>query len=134
VGFGGSEAVISWRQCGRADGICQIARLQNWTGNSCQKQDNSGIPTQNVNLSDQQADFIRQSVGNGRFRNVSEVVRAGLRLLEQQKQIDRLKLRTLRRISKQAFDEIDRGDFELADDLDGFMARFGRKGRSTIAR
>ena len=42
------------------------------------------MPTQNVNLQDHQADFIRERVRMGRFQNASEVVRAGLRLLEQQ--------------------------------------------------
>ncbi len=40
------------------------------------------MPTQNVNLADHHANFIRSSVDSGRYRNASEVVRAGLRLLE----------------------------------------------------
>ena len=41
------------------------------------------MPTQNVNLPDFQAKFIQKRIKAGRYKNASEVVRAGLRLLEQ---------------------------------------------------
>lgn len=40
--------------------------------------------------------FIREQVKSGRFNNVSEVVRAGLRLLEEQEQRRQLELESLR--------------------------------------
>lgn len=40
--------------------------------------------------------FIREQVQSGRFNNVSEVVRAGLRLLEEQEQRKQLELEALR--------------------------------------
>ena len=40
--------------------------------------------------------FTREQVLSGRFNNVSEVVRAGLRLLEQQEQRNQLELEALR--------------------------------------
>lgn len=40
--------------------------------------------------------FIREQVQSGRFNNLSEVVRAGLRLLEQQEQRNQLELEALR--------------------------------------
>jgi antitoxin ParD1/3/4 len=94
------------------------------------------MPTQNVNLSDQQAKFIRQSVDGGDYRNASEVVRAGLRLLKQQQESERLKLRRLRQIARQAFDEIDQGDFELVDpkDLDEFIEKIDSKSRTSKSR
>jgi len=41
-------------------------------------------------------DFIRHQVRTGRFNNVSEVVRAGLRLLEESEQRRQLELEALR--------------------------------------
>jgi len=81
------------------------------------------MPTQNVNLPDRQADFIRRRVAEGRYQNASEVVRAGLRLLEQREREDQLKLRNLRRLVKEGFDQIDRGEYEVVtpDSLDAFM-------------
>lgn len=85
------------------------------------------MPTQNVNLPDHLADFIRQKVEGGRYKNASEVVRAGLRLLEQQEAEDELKLEALRRLAKEGFDAIDRGEFETItpDTLDEFMDSVG---------
>jgi antitoxin ParD1/3/4 len=40
--------------------------------------------------------FVKQQVNSGRFNNVSEVVRAGLRLLEDQEQIKAVQLHELR--------------------------------------
>lgn len=52
------------------------------------------MPT-SVALSPHFESFVKEQVSNGRFNNVSEVVRAGLRLLEDQEQLKALKLREL---------------------------------------
>jgi antitoxin ParD1/3/4 len=53
------------------------------------------MPTQNVNLPDFQAEFIQARIKAGRDKNASEVVRAGLRLLEQHEAENALKLRAM---------------------------------------
>ena len=80
------------------------------------------MPTANVSLSQQQAAFIKQSIDGGRFQNASEVVRAGLHLLAQQAEQDRLKVQVLKKLAKQGFDEIDRGEVELI--TQGTLGRF----------
>ena len=40
------------------------------------------MPTRNVVLTEPQADLVRELVDSGRYQNASEVIRAGLRLLE----------------------------------------------------
>ena len=53
------------------------------------------MPT-SVALSKHFETFVRDQVESGRFNNVSEVVRAGLRLLEDQEQVNDMKLAELR--------------------------------------
>lgn len=53
------------------------------------------MPT-SVALSPHFESFVKQQVTTGRFNNVSEVVRAGLRLLEDQEQLKSLQLQELR--------------------------------------
>ncbi len=53
------------------------------------------MPT-SVALSPYFESFVKQQVNSGRFNNVSEVVRAGLRLLEDQEQAQALKVQELR--------------------------------------
>jgi len=68
------------------------------------------MPARNVNLTDHHQSFIEESVQSGRFSNASEVVREGLRLLEQKEAEDREKLKWLRRATKDVLEEFDRGD------------------------
>jgi antitoxin ParD1/3/4 len=102
-------------------------------GKCCQVSDNTFMATQNVSLSAKQSKFIRRRVRGGDYRNASEVVRAGLRLLEQHEEEDKLKLRALRRVAKEAFREIDRGEFEIVEPqkLDKFMKRLEAKARQS---
>lgn len=53
------------------------------------------MPT-SVALSTHFKDFVRQQVDSGRYNNVSEVIRAGLRLLETQEAEQEAKLQRLR--------------------------------------
>ena len=54
------------------------------------------MPTRNVNLTEHFDRFIETGITSGRFSNASEVVREGLRLLEQHEQEDRAKVEWLR--------------------------------------
>jgi antitoxin ParD1/3/4 len=69
------------------------------------------MPTRNVNLTEHLDQFIETGITSGRFSNASEVVREGLRLLEQREQEDRAKIEWLRGAAKEGFDAIDRGDY-----------------------
>ena len=53
------------------------------------------MPT-SIALSSHFKDFVRQQVSSGRYNNVSEVVRAGLRLLENHEAEQEAKLQRLR--------------------------------------
>ncbi|WP_373652942.1 MULTISPECIES: type II toxin-antitoxin system ParD family antitoxin [unclassified Schlesneria] len=57
------------------------------------------MPTRNINLTGHFDRFVEEQVGAGRYKNASEVLRAGLRLLEQQRQIEGQKLEALRKLA-----------------------------------
>lgn len=54
------------------------------------------MPTRNVVLTDHQADLIERLVSSGRFQNASEVLREGIRLVEQRVAEDQARLEALR--------------------------------------
>ena len=95
------------------------------------------MPTRNVNLTEHFDRFIETGVTSGRFGNASEVVREGLRLLEQREQEDKAKLEWLRAAAKEGFDSIDRGEgveFETMDDLEAYVHRIGQEVSSERGR
>jgi antitoxin ParD1/3/4 len=53
------------------------------------------MPT-SVALGNHFEDFIKQQLASGRFNNTSEVIREGLRMLEDQEKLRQLKLEVLR--------------------------------------
>ena len=78
------------------------------------------MPTRNVFLSDQFDSFIAAGIEEGRYSNASEVVREGLRLLQQRDAEDRAKIDWLRGAAQDAIDSVDRGegsDFASMDDM-----------------
>jgi antitoxin ParD1/3/4 len=56
----------------------------------------TAMPTRNVNLTDELDRFVAKKVKSGRYKNASEVVRAGLRTLEREEQQYQAKLAALR--------------------------------------
>ena len=88
------------------------------------------MPTRNVNLTDHFNRFIEARVTSGRFSNASEVVREGLRLLEQREMENKAKLKWLRAAIRQGMDEIDRGEGIEAgsiENLGKFIDRVGEE-------
>jgi antitoxin ParD1/3/4 len=88
------------------------------------------MPTRNINLTDHYDNFVDNLITSGRFKNASEVMRAGLRVLEQQVREDEEKLILLRQLAKEGFDQLDRGEgIEFHDDesLGEYIAQIGRR-------
>jgi antitoxin ParD1/3/4 len=54
------------------------------------------MPTRNVTLTDELDRFLLEKVESGRYENVSEVVRAALRVLEREEQEHEAKIAALR--------------------------------------
>src|SRR5215469_17171760 len=88
------------------------------------------MPTRNVNLTEHFDRFIETGIAAGRFSNASEVVREGLRLLEQREMEDKAKLEWLRGAVKDATDSIERGEgieFETMDDVAVYVHQIGEE-------
>ncbi len=80
--------------------------------NCCQPLQLEAMPTQNVNLPPHFKKFVEKNVRDGRFGNVSEVVRAGLRLLEHEQAVQKLKIQRLRESAKSGIDDVAAGRFK----------------------
>ena len=94
------------------------------------------MPTPNVNLTEHFDHFIEAGITSGRFSNASEVVREGLRLLEQREQEDKARLEWLRAAAKKGFDDIERGDYvTLRSDkeIDDFIDQLGEEASAEFA-
>lgn len=85
------------------------------------------MPTRNISLTPEQDAFVAKVVEAGEYQNASEAVRAALRLLQQRRREDVLKLKALRAAIKIGVDELERGDFVELDsaELRAYMARAG---------
>ena len=94
------------------------------------------MPKRNVNLTEHFDRFIDDGVSSGRFSNASEVVREGLRLLEQREEENQARLEWLRNAVKHGFDQIDRGEgieFESSDELKDYLHLLGKEVSAEIA-
>ena len=83
------------------------------------------MPTRNISLTPEQDAFVEKIVEAGEYQNASEAIRDALRVLQQRRQEDSLKLKALRAQIKAGTDALDRGDFaEVADaDLEQYLER-----------
>jgi len=94
------------------------------------------MPTRNINLTEHLDRFVEAGVTTGRYGNASEVVREGLRLLEQREREDQAKLDWLRKAAAEGFDQIDRGEgveLRSVEDLDKHIDQLGKEASAELA-
>jgi antitoxin ParD1/3/4 len=75
----------------------------------------SAMPTRNVVLTDHQATLVEELVTSGRYQNASEVLREGLRLVEQREAEDAYRLEALRAAVQTGIADIEAGRFKTFD-------------------
>jgi antitoxin ParD1/3/4 len=85
------------------------------------------MPTRNVVLTEQQHEFVEALVRSGRYQNASEVLREGLRLIEDREREEAARLQALRAAADQGWADVAAGRYtDLADhELDDFIGQLG---------
>jgi antitoxin ParD1/3/4 len=92
--------------------------------------DEIGMPTRNVVLTNYQASFVERLVSTGRYQNASEVLREGLRMVEQREAEDASRLEALRTAVKVGIADFEHGryaTFESGAQLRGHLASVASK-------
>ena len=92
------------------------------------------MPTRNVVLTDHQAELVAALVASGRYQNASEVLREGLRLIEERADDAAARLRVLREAARLGFADLDAGRFRTveADAIEATLAAIdGQAGPET---
>ncbi len=88
------------------------------------------MPTRNVVLTKRQEKLIETLVEFGRYQNASEVLRDGLRLVEQREAEESAKLKVLREAARVGYAALDRGafkEFENIEDLQSYLNGLSEK-------
>jgi antitoxin ParD1/3/4 len=87
------------------------------------------MPTRKVVLTTQQQEFVEELVRSGRYQNASEVLREGLRLVEQHEPEEAAKLKALQTGAEQGWADVaaDRFIDLTGDGLDDFIDRLGAR-------
>jgi antitoxin ParD1/3/4 len=89
-----------------------------------------GMPTRNVVLTNYQASFVERLVSTGRYQNASEVLREGLRMVEQREAEDASRLEALRTAVKVGIADFEQGRhaaFESGAQLRAHLASVAAK-------
>lgn len=93
------------------------------------------MPTRNVVLTDHNEKMIAELVASGRYQNASEVLRDGLRLIEERAAREAAKLKALREAARVGFADIEQGRSIALDidTIDDFMDELGREAAQKVA-
>ena len=92
------------------------------------------MPTQNVVVTERQATMMKALVKNGRYQNVSEVMREGLRLVENKETEEALKLDALRAAVQIGIDAAEAGEFKEFADASSLVAYLNDLADATLSK
>jgi antitoxin ParD1/3/4 len=84
------------------------------------------MPTRNVVLTERQETLIEALVQSGRYQNASEVMREGLRLIENREAEEAAKLEALRAAAFLGASALDRGEFKEFADASALVAHLNK--------
>ena len=87
------------------------------------------MPTRNVVLTEHQQELVETLVQSGRYQNASEVLREGLRLIEERDRIEQAKLNALQQAAHLGWADISAARYtDVAEDqLEDFVGQLGHR-------
>ena len=88
------------------------------------------MPSRNISLTDHFDGFVERSIRDGRFANASEVVRAGLHLLERHEREEGERVAALKAAAAEGFGALDRADHVLLDGEQALRRKLREVGRA----
>ncbi len=81
-------------------------------------------------------EFIKKMLEDGRYNNASEIIRAGLGLLEDDTRLREVKLEEMRKAVRKGIDDLENGRYtslENDEDVRSFFEEIKQKGREKLA-
>jgi antitoxin ParD1/3/4 len=91
------------------------------------------MPTRNVVLTERQETLVEALVKSGRYQNASEVMREGLRLIENREAEDAAKLSALRAAAQIGVAALERGEFRELPDASTLAPHLQQLGKAAIS-
>lgn len=90
----------------------------------------------NISLTTELEELVNDKVKSGRYQTASEVVREGLRLLEEKDLVRQARLEQLRKDVRVGIDQIERGEYIDYDDegLRQLFETIKREGREKLSK
>jgi antitoxin ParD1/3/4 len=92
------------------------------------------MPTRNVVLTKRQQRLVESLVESGRYQNASEVLRDGLRLVEQREAEDASKLKALREAARAGVTALERGQFKEFEGIEELRAYLNDLSEKVISK
>ncbi len=81
---------------------------------------------QQLELSEHDSEIMRRTVQEGRYKDANEVVEAGLRLLEEREEEERIQLERLRAEVKKGMDDLEAGRYVEVNSVEELDALFDK--------
>lgn len=92
------------------------------------------MATKNISLTEHYSDLVDSLVNSGKYKNASEVVREGLRLLEQRTAEDDRRLELLKHLAAEGFRQLDQGEGVRLGSENQIAAHISGLGRQAAQR
>jgi antitoxin ParD1/3/4 len=92
------------------------------------------VPTRNVALTEQQAMMIERLVHTGRYQNASEVLRDGLRLVQQREAEEKARVAALRQAAKVGMEDCAAGRYRNFTDGEALRSHLAARANKVLGR